>query len=191
MASKIDECLSKPVIPVLWRTANQDSLLARASSVILQAGTLVELRDVVAAFDRPQLQHISVFVHIDLIAGLENSEAGLECLAALGRVAGVVTIHHNLTRPAKKLGLLSVVRLFLSDSRALERGLTIVSKSSADAIEIMPAAVAAKTKKDFDRLPLPRIAGGLCRSEADLQEALASGIRAITSTRPAFWEYNA
>ncbi|MCA9262065.1 MAG: glycerol-3-phosphate responsive antiterminator, partial [Planctomycetales bacterium] len=85
---------------------------------------------------------------------------------------------------------LSVVRLFLSDSRALERGLSIVEKSQADAIELMPAAVATQTAKDFARCPLPRIAGGLCRSASELEETLSSGVRSVTSSRVAMWKLN-
>ena len=186
----IEPCFVKPVIPVLWELPKNRELIAAASSVILQGGPIAELPKVLAALDQPLLQKVHVFAHIDLIAGLENSDAGLEYLADLKRLAGVVTIHHNLTRAAKRLGLLSIVRLFLSDSRAVDRGLSIVAKSKADAIEIMPALVAAKTASDFQSCPLPRIAGGLCRSEQDLHEALASGVKAVTSTRPSMWQVN-
>ncbi|MGI9428564.1 MAG: glycerol-3-phosphate responsive antiterminator [Bythopirellula sp.] len=190
MPRNIGPCLAKPVIPVLWEMPQDRSLVAAASSVFLQGGSIAELPKVLAAFDQPQLQKVHVFVHIDLIAGLENSDAGLEYLADLKRIEGVVTIHHNLTRASHRLGLLSIVRLFLSDSRAVDRGLSIVEKSKADAIEIMPALVAAKTAGDFERCRLPRIAGGLCRSEQDLSEALASGVKAVTSTRPGMWRAN-
>jgi len=46
--------------------------------------------------------------------------------------------------PARRVGLLSIVRLFLSDSRAVDRGISVVKKSHPDAVEILPAVVAAK-----------------------------------------------
>ena len=49
-----------------------------------------------AAFSAPKLQDLPLFVHIDLVAGLENSEAGLEFLAESERITGVVTVHHHL-----------------------------------------------------------------------------------------------
>lgn len=158
--------------------------------VILQGGALAELPRVLEQFDAPPLERLPLFVHVDLLSGLENNEAGLQCLADMPRVAGVVTIHHNLTRAAKRLGLLSIVRLFLTDSRALERGLAIVDKSQADAIEIMPAAIAPATAEDFRRCRLPRIAGGLCRTEEQCREVLAAGVQAVTSTRPDIWHLN-
>jgi glycerol uptake operon antiterminator len=187
----IAKCLQKPVIPVLWEPTKHVAAIGQASAVFLQGGTLAELSRVLDKFQQPELAGVAVFAHVDLIAGLENNEAGLEYLAELGRLTGVVTIHHHLAKPARRLGLLSIVRLFLSDSRSVERGEAIASKSQADAIEILPAAAAVKVAAELDRFGIPRITGGLCRTEADVREALDSGCRAVTSTRPELWHLNA
>jgi glycerol uptake operon antiterminator len=179
------------VIPVVWDPGQQRALIGRASTVFLQGGSLAELPHVLDRCQTPELADVALFAHIDLIAGLENSEAGMEYLAGLGRLAGIVTVHHHLTRPAHKMGLMAIVRLFISDSRAVERGIAVANKSQADAIEILPAAAAVKVAADFKQCPLPRIAGGLCRTEADVREALDSGCRAVTSTRSALWQLNA
>jgi len=186
----IDNCLRQPVIPVIWDLGRHADLIARASTTFLQGGPLAEFERILERFHAPELAGVALFAHIDLIAGLENSEAGLEYLATLGRLAGIVTVHHHLAKPARRLGLLSIVRLFVSDSRAVERGLAVAGKSHADAIEILPAVAAVKVAADLNQCPLPRIAGGLCRTEADVREALASGCRAVTSTRPALWQLN-
>jgi glycerol uptake operon antiterminator len=156
----------------------------------LQGGALRDLTRVLDEFGDEQLADVSLFVHIDLLSGLENSEAGLEYLAEFPRISGVVTVHHHLAAPARKLGLLSVVRLFVTDSRAMDRGLSIADKSRPDAIEILPGAAAAKVAGDFAGCKIPRIAGGLCRTEADVNEVLNSGCQAVTSTSPALWRLN-
>jgi glycerol uptake operon antiterminator len=186
----IDTCFRERVIPVIWDPGAHIDVLARASSVFLQGGALADLARVLDAFDCPKLMHLPLFVHIDLVAGLENSEAGLEYLAGFNRITGVVTVHHHLTSAARKHGLLSVVRLFLSDSRAVDRGFSVASKSHPDAVEILPACVAAKVSGDFATCRIPRIAGGLCRTEADVTEVLASGCQAVTSTSVALWKLN-
>lgn len=188
--TKIDSCFSKPVIPVLWKLPSDSSSVSSASAVILQGGSLTELASVIGQFEQPSLSHVHLLVHIDLVAGLENNEAGLECLAQLPRIAGMVTIHHYLAKPAAKLGLLSIVRLFLSDSRAVQRGLSVANKSNPDAIEILPAVAAIKAAADLQKCHLPRIAGGLCRTEADIRETISSGCRAVTSTLPTLWQLN-
>jgi glycerol uptake operon antiterminator len=186
----IDSCLRRQVIPVVWEPAAHRDLLARASAIFLQGGALNDLGPVLDAFNDHELAHLPLFVHIDLVAGLENSEAGLEYLAGFERITGVVTVHHHLSGAARRHGLLSIVRLFLSDSRAVDRGLSVANKSHPDAIEILPAVVAAKVSQDFAGCPIPRIAGGLCRTEADVDEVLASGCRAVTSTSPVLWRLN-
>jgi glycerol uptake operon antiterminator len=186
----IETCFAQKVIPVVWDPLPHRDILTRASAIFLQGGTLADLPTTLNSFRRPPLEYLPLLVHIDLVAGLENNEAGLEYLAGLDRIAGVVTVHHHLAAPARKLGLLSIVRLFLSDSRAVDRGLTVVNKSRPDAIEILPAAAAVKVAADFAPCHIPRIAGGLCRTAADVAEVLASGCRAVTSTSPTLWKLN-
>lgn len=186
----IERCFKSPIIPVVWDPAEHVELLSRASCVILQGGSLADFARVLDQFCAPLLEQLVLFVHIDLVAGLENNEAGLEYLSHHKRVDGIVTIHHHLTRPAKQLGLLSIVRLFLSDTRAVERGLSIATKSKPDILEILPAAVVGKVAKDFASCPIPRIAGGLCRTEEDAREVLASGCRAVSGTSSWLWQLN-
>lgn len=186
----IEKWLREPVIPVLWDPEKHGRVITEASTVFLQGGSLVELPRTIERFRAPDLAGVGLFAHIDLIAGLENSEAGLEYLASLHRFNGIVTVHHHLAKAARQLKLMTIVRLFLSDSRAMERGIAVATKSQADAIEILPAAAAVKVAADFARCPLPRIAGGLCRTEADVREAIDSGCRAVTSTRPDLWRLN-
>lgn len=186
----IDTCLRRKVIPVIWAPGTHRDVLSRASTIFVQGGSLRDLARNLEEYRDPRLAQVPLFVHIDLLAGLENNEAGLEYLAGFERITGVVTVHHHLAGQARKLGLLSVVRLFVSDSRAADRGLSIANKCHADAIEILPAAAAPKVAADFASCRIPRIAGGLCRTEADVDEALASGCRAVTSTSPNLWKLN-
>jgi glycerol uptake operon antiterminator len=186
----IDGCFRKQLIPVVWDPDSHADLLVRASAVFLQGGALGDLERVLKLFSTSKLEQLPLFVHVDLVAGLENSEAGIDYLSGFDRITGVVTVHHHLASAARKAGLLSIVRLFLSDSRAVDRGLSIINKSHPDAIEILPAIVAAKVAKDFATCRIPRIAGGLCRTEADVSEVLASGCRAVTSTSVELWKMN-
>jgi glycerol uptake operon antiterminator len=186
----LDACFRRRIIPVVWDPSSHRELIGLASCVFLQGGSLAELADVLDVFRDQAYEHLSLFVHIDLVAGLENSEAGIAYLARFEQLSGVVTVHHHLASSIRRVGLLSVVRLFLSDSRAVERGLSVVAKSRPDAIEILPAAVASKVAHDFRKCHVPRITGGLCRTEQDVREALDSGCKAVTSTRPELWQLN-
>lgn len=189
-AAQIEKYFAKPIIPVIREVPTILDDLALASSVILQGVEIGNLAKLLEAFAEPPLDHLRILAHIDLIAGLENNDAGLEYLARLGRIDGVVTVHHHLTRTAKRLGMLSIVRIFLSDSRALERGLHVCGKAKPDVVEFLPASAAAKISADMRAVSVPHIGGGLCRTVEDVQEALKSGCRAVTSTRPELWRLN-
>ena len=189
-ASQVEKYFSKPVIPVVSKVAGDIQALAAASSVILQGVAVNDLSKVLEDFSRPPLDHLRLLVHIDLVAGLENSDAGLEYLSGLGKTDGIVSVHHHLTRSAKRLGLLSIVRVFLSDSRALDRGLKVCVKANPDVVELLPASAAVKVAEEMRSCSIPYIAGGLCRTESDVREALDSGCRAVTSTRPELWRMN-
>lgn len=187
---QIKAFFSKPVIPVLWDVGKNQRLISHASSVILQGGSISSLAGTIGQFQSPALDHLRLLVHIDLVAGLEKNEAGLELLAQIPGIHGVVTVHHHLAKPAKGLGFLSIVRMFLSDSRALERAIQIAEKARPDLIELLPASAAGKVADDFRNCPIPRIAGGLCRTPLDVKETIDSGCIAVTSTRPGLWELN-
>jgi glycerol uptake operon antiterminator len=188
--TSLESCFQRKIIPVVWDPTPHRELISRASTVFLQGGPLIELTDVLDCFRDPQLAHLALFVHIDLVAGLENSETGVAYLAGFDRLTGVVTVHPHLTPSIRRGRLLSIIRLFLSDSRAVERGLSVINKSRPNGIEILPAAIAPKVADDFHHCPVPRITGGLCRSEQDVREALDSGCVAVTSTRPELWRLN-
>ena len=188
--TSIERCFASPVIPVVWDLVSQRELISHASTIILQGGSIVDLPRVLSLFESAPLDRVRVLVHIDLIHGLENNEAGLECLAQMPRVQGVATVHAHLAKPARRLGLLSIIRLFLSDSRAAERWVDVASKAKADAIELLPAAAAIQVANDFRHCPLPLITGGLCRTENDVRRALDAGFRAVTCTSSQLWSMN-
>ena len=189
-AGQIQKYFAKPVLPVVSDVTGDVQTLAAASCVRPQRIPINDLSEVLEKFSRPPLDHLRLLVHIDLVAGLENSDAGLEYLAGLGKTDGIVTVHHHLTRSARRLGLLSVVRVFLSDSRALDRGLKVCAKARPDVVELLPATAAVQVAQDMQNCTFPYIAGGWCRTESDVREALASGCRAVTSTRPELWKLN-
>jgi glycerol uptake operon antiterminator len=183
-----ERLLAKPVIPVLSRESEEPALGA-AAAVFIQGTTLGNLGALVAQV-RATAPDAAVLVHIDLIQGLANDEAGVEFLADLCPVDGIVTIRHHLADHARRQGLLSVVRFFLQDTRALERALAVIRKSRPDAVELLPAVAAASVGDSFAGMNTPRIAGGLVRDSAMVETVLASGCRAVTSTNPALWRLN-
>jgi glycerol uptake operon antiterminator len=183
--------LTKPVIPYLT-----DDVAARAADVggasLLFLGG-VELADLprhLAALSRGPLARLPLLLHMDLVNGLANDDSGLQYLATLDRVDGVVTVRQHLAPLARKLGLLSVVRLFLQDGRAVERGLQVIDRSQPDAVELLPGVAFLEVADRFRNLPTPCIAGGLIRTPAVVDRIVAAGCRAVSTTNAALWSMN-
>jgi glycerol uptake operon antiterminator len=182
--------LARPVIPVFWQLGPEERLLAEASLLFLQGGELVELPKRVARLKQGPTAHLPVMLHIDLLAGLTSDEAGLRYLAGLDGIDGIITVRSHLVAPARRLGLASILLLFLQDGRSVDRGLHVIEQSHPDMIELVPGVAALETASQFDKLPVPRIAGGLVRRDSLVRDLLASGCAAVSTSNAGLWPLN-
>src|SRR4051812_16284037 len=153
-------------------------------------GELAELPQLLSRLSRPPFDRLPVLLHIDLVNGLSNDESGLRYVATLDRIDGIVTVRHHLAPAAAKLGLMSVVRLFLQDGRAVERGLSVIEKSKPDAVEVLPGVAMLEVADRFANLKIPCIAGGLIRTPAAVKNILAAGCKAVSTTDANLWKMN-
>ncbi|MDB5296897.1 MAG: glycerol-3-phosphate responsive antiterminator [Phycisphaerales bacterium] len=183
--------LNKPVIPYLTEaTGSRAGDIAGASILFIGGGELAGLPAQLEALSRPPFAKLPVMLHIDLVNGLANDEAGVRYVATLDRVDGIVTVRQHLAPLARKLGLLSVVRLFLQDGRGVERGVQVVERSQPDAVELLPGVAFLEVADRFKRLPVPCIAGGLIRTPDAVRRIVAAGCRAVSTTDTALWALN-
>jgi glycerol uptake operon antiterminator len=183
--------LKKPVIPYLTEPLHgPPGDLAAASIIFIGGGELAELPHLMKTFSREPLASLPVLLHMDLVNGLSNDDSGLRYLATLERLDGIITVRPHLVPVARKLNLLSVLRLFLQDGRAVERGLQVIDRSQPDAVEIMPGVSFLEVSDRFSNLPMPCIAGGLIRTPDVVERILAAGARAVSTTNTALWSLN-
>jgi glycerol uptake operon antiterminator len=183
--------LSKPVIPYITEgVEKQPELIGHASIIFLGGGELAELPNQLKRLEKPPFTRQPVLLHIDLVDGLANDEAGLRYVATLDRVDGIITVRHHLTPLARKLGLLSVVRLFLQDGRAVERGLHVIERSKPDAVELLPGVAFLEVAERFRMLPIPCIAGGLIRTPQIAHQIIAAGSKSVSTSNASLWELN-
>lgn len=187
----ISTYLTKPVIPYLTEGMDrQPDLVARASIIMIGGGELAEMPELLAKLSRAPFENIPVLLHIDLVNGLANDESGLRYVATLRRIDGIITVRHHLAPAARKMGLMSVVRLFLQDGRAVERGLGVIEKSKPDAVEVLPGVAFLQVAERFANLPIPCIAGGLIRTPEIAKQIIAAGCKAVSTSNVKLWELN-
>lgn len=90
-----------------------------------------------------------VFVHADLIDGLANREASIDFLNNTIKPDGIISTKLSLIKHAKSLGMLTVMRFFVIDSRAMENIRHCDLKQYADFIEILLRPYAENYKQGF------------------------------------------
>lgn len=189
-SQSVDRWLTKPIIPVLPHAVAEEDLLGQASLIFLQGCELGELVGMLDWLKSGPRAEIPVALHIDLLSGLTSDEAGLRYLAGLKKVDAIITVRPHLIASARKLGLATILLLFLQDSRAVERGLHIIDTSRPDAIELVPGVAAMEMAREFAQVPVPRIAGGLVRTAELARRLIESGCRAVSTSNTSLWQLN-
>ena len=187
----IKSLLNKPIIPYVtdW-SIPEPELLAHADVLFLSGGEIAELPAVFDKLDDRLTRDIPVMLHIDLISGLTNDEAGVRYVAEFDRVMGIITTKHHMVRTIRKQGLSTVVRLFLQDGRAVERGVSIIERSRPDAVEMLPGIATTLISDQLKQMPVPLIAGGLIRCEETADLILKSGCQAVSTSNTSLWKLN-
>ncbi len=186
----IRDWLARPMIPVISSAEADPRVLADASLIFVQGCELVELGGILDWLRGGELRRIPVMVHVDLLGGLSSDEAGLRYVASLKKVDGIITVRSHVVAAARRVGLASILLLFLQDGRSVDRGLHLIEQSRPDAVELVPGVAALETAAQFEQVAIPRVAGGLIRSPDLVQRLLAAGFDAVSSSNAELWRLN-
>ena len=156
--------------------------------MILLGGHLAQLKSWVDLAGRHGKK---VLLHADLVDGLKNDEYAAEFLCQVIRPAGLISTRTSVIQKTKQNKLIAVQRLFLIDSGALESSYAMFEKARPDYIEVLPGVIPIIIQEVKERTGIPVIAGGLIRSPADVEAALAAGAQAISTSRQPLWSLHA
>lgn len=173
-----DHILTQACIPVIATMKQLERFLVSDLKVCV-------LQDVHVSLLGSMLEHLHAharmgLVHIDLIAGLSNDEAGSEFVLQKLRADGLISVKTRSIACAKRNHKLAIQRLFLIDSKSLERGLETLNKAQPDFVEILPGVAFGALAHIKTRTNIPIIAGGLLKTSDDLKAAQDAGCSAFT-----------
>ncbi|ELK47965.1 glycerol-3-phosphate responsive antiterminator [Halobacillus sp. ACCC02827] len=178
---------SQPVLPAVKKIKEFETLLeSNTDYIILLESRLGLLRKLVKVGQKAGKK---VLVHVDLIQGLKADDYGMEYIGQEVKPDGVISTRAHVIHQAKKYGILSVQRLFLIDSQAIEHNVKIIQKTSPDYVEVLPGILPGMIKEIKDRIGVPVIAGGLIRTDEEVEKALASGASAVSTSRSELWKF--
>lgn len=119
-------------------------------------------------------------VHIDMVHGISNDEHGAEFLCQRLRADGVISSKTRIIETTKKNKKIAIQRMFLIDSKSIERGIETLQKSQPDIVEIMPAIAYKIIPYIKSKISMPLIGGGLLKSKEDILQGLEAGCMAFT-----------
>lgn len=174
-----------PVIPAV----KDETALTRAAGcesrvLFLLGGDLLTIPGWIARTHEAGKQAV---VHIDLVNGLAPKEVAVDWLLHQG-ADGILSTRPHLIRRGRELGLLTVLRVFAIDSKAVGNLQKETEMVTPDVIEILPGTLPKVIEKLSRRLPIPLIAGGLMAEKEDILSALAAGALCVSSSEDSLWE---
>ncbi len=129
-----------------------------------------------------------MLLHADLVQGLRNDEYAAQFLCQDVKPAGLISTRKNVVLTAKKHGLISIQRLFLLDSIALESSYKLLETTKPDYIEVLPGVMPHIIKEVYEKTGIPIVAGGLIRERREVEDALKAGASAVTTSRRELWK---
>ena len=124
----------------------------------------------------------TVFMHADMTKGITNDYEGIKFIKKFVQPVGVISTHSQTMSHANKLGLLGIQRIFLLDSLSIESGIKQVTRSSADAVEVLPGVLPDIIARLSKVIAQPLIAGGLVQTKEHVREALKAGAVGVSTS---------
>lgn len=141
-----------------------------------------------SVFSLAKKHHKKMFLHADLIQGLKNDEYGAEFLCQQIKPYGLISTRSSAVLKAKQNGILAIQRVFIIDSNALKRSISLVDKTKPDYIEILPGLIPKIIKQMKEKTGKEVFAGGLIETAEEVMNALESGACAVTTSNTSLWE---
>ena len=179
-------CQATPIIPAIRKAELlEQAVAARGKIVYLLTGDPENCEAMVKRIlDADKLP----IVNLDLLNGFSRDRYAVNYLKRVG-AEGIISTHLDPLRHALSIGLYAVQRTFLLDSAAMDTITNQLKNTSVDALEVLPALVAPKILARVRSISpeLPVVGGGLIQTLKEVEELLAQGVSAVSSSNPQMW----
>ncbi len=176
-----------PVIAAVRESRHVDAALkSPVRALFMMGGSLSEAADITR---KAHGAGKAILFHVELVKGLGRDREAIEYLAHHIRPDGVVATKATLLGAARKLGLFSVLQIFMIDTQAYVTGLKNIAAVRPDAIEIMPGLmprVVAQLRAEFDG---PIFTAGLVKLPEEIRALRAAGADGVAISEQTLWEY--
>ena len=173
-----------PIIAAVRSEAAFDAALASdVQTIFLLKSNIIEIE---ALANRAHAHKKLLFIHMDFADGLSKDAAGVAYLSTKG-IDGIISTRTNIIVAARELGIPTIQRFFMIDSRSVDTALESLRQSKADMIEIMPALAYKSIARMKQSVSTPIIAGGLIEFKEEVYQALNAGASMISTGKKELW----
>lgn len=177
----------QPVIMAIYGIEQLKTALSSKAEVCIIANIdLIKLQPVIELLSKAGKY---VIVNIDSCNGLSQDKGGIDYVAETGAM-GLLSTRLQTVQRAKKCGLITMQKIFVTDRSTWLRSLKAVEQSEPDYVQLMPAQMLPLLPQaDRNVLP-PIVASGFVCNEKHARTALLHGAIAVSSSDSALWDVN-
>ena len=137
-----------------------------------------------------QAAHVAgktVYLHADLLRGVSADEFGCEYLCQRLRADGIISTKPKVLEAARRNRVATILRLFLIDTKSLDKGAALIKNLQPDHVELLPGLACDAIADLKQRLqpaastqPQSFLCGGLIKTHAQITRCLEAGACAVT-----------
>lgn len=184
---KIKEILERnPVIPAIKdRETFEAALKSNNEIVFIIMSNIIDIKDICDSLKREKK---IVFIHVDMIDGLNSTNFGIDYIVNTIKPNGILTTKSNVVAHAYKNNIKVIQRFFILDSLSYEKALQNIKENKIIAAEIMPGLMPKIIKKVSSQIYQPLITGGLISEKEDVINALNAGALSVSTTNIKLWD---
>ncbi|QUI22688.1 glycerol-3-phosphate responsive antiterminator [Vallitalea pronyensis] len=162
----------------------QQVVKSPVTTVFILWGDIFQIRDQVT---RIKKQGKKAFLHMDFIEGLGRDQKAIDYIHKMIQPDGIISTRSNHIKYAKEIGLFTIQRFFLIDSKSYETTVKTVKSVKPDMIEVMPGVLPHTIEKLTKQLSVPIIAGGLIEVKEDIIAVLKVGALGVSVGKKSLW----
>ena len=176
-------------IPSVRRLGDLETALCSDKEIILLTeADIVNLKPIVKKVHDAGKK---AWINLELLGGFGRDTAGIKLLKNFYHVDGVMSTDSTKLGIAKKMGIFTVQRFLLVDSRAFDTAIKILKTTKVDAAEVLPGVVAQDVLMDLRNVsPIPILAGGFIRTIEEIEEIKRLGFNGLTISKKEFFGAN-
>ena len=175
-----------PIIPAIKDNITLEKALnSNSELVFIILSNIINIKDYT---DKLKKANKKVYIHIDMIDGLNSTNNGIDYIVNTVKPDGILTTKSNVVAHAYKNNINVIQRFFVLDSLSYEKALLNIKENKVVAVEIMPGLMPKIIKKLSQETHIPIITGGLIKEKEDVISAINAGALSVSTTETKLWE---